>query len=324
MFPLGKGVDGGFSATKRLPWASYGQITVNKPIRIFLVSLAFCLVSRLQGYSQDRPETFLPDAPVAQTSTSQSSSSQTPSAASPGGDQTSKAGHADQASSNTDQLKQEEKQRLLGIMPAFNTVQSGSAAPLKSSQKFGLWYRSAIDPFTFAVALVDGGIEQAENTYPEYGQGVQGFAKRFGAAYADNVDGNFWGNAVLPSLLHQDPRYFRLGQGSVKRRLGYAVLSTVRCKGDNGRWQPSYSNIGGNLIGGAISNVYYPASDRGAGLTLERGFTVTAEGAIGALAFEFYPDLAEYLKRRHDRAKGSALALPPAATTPVTLPQVAQ
>ena len=219
---------------------------------------------------------------------------------------------------SSDQLKAEEKQRLLGIVPAFNTVQGGVAAPLTKGQKFDLWFHSSIDPFTFAVAGIDAGIEQAENSYPEYGQGAAGFGKRYGAAYADSVDGNFWGNAVLPSLLHQDPRYFRLGQGPLKKRLWYAIISTVRCKGDNGKWQPSYSNVGGNLIGGALSNIYYPASDRGVGLTLERGFTVTGEGAIGSVAYEFYPDAIAYLKRRHHKDAGTPL---PTAPTPVPVSQ---
>ncbi len=206
-----------------------------------------------------------------------------------------------QTPSSKDELEAEKKQRLLGIMPAFNTVNSGKAQPLRPSQKFDLWFHSATDPFPFGLAAINAGIEQGQNTYPEYGGGFGGYAKRFGAAYADNVDGNFWGNAVLPSLLHQDPRYFRLGQGSAKHRLGYALLSTVRCKGDNGKWQPSYSNIGGNLIGGAISNLYYPAADRGVGQTLESGFTVTAEGALGSIAFEFYPDAIAYLKHRRER-----------------------
>ena len=190
---------------------------------------------------------------------------------------------------------------MLGIMPAFNSVEASEAKPLRPSQKFDLWYHAATDPFTFATAAIDAGIEQAEDTYPEYNQGVAGFGKRFGAAYADNVDGNFWGNAVLPVILRQDPRYFRLGHGSFKKRLWYSAISTVRCKGDNGKWQPNYSNVGGNLIGGAISNLYYPASDRGVGLIFERGLTVSAEGAFGALAFEFYPDAIAYFRRRHER-----------------------
>ncbi len=209
-------------------------------------------------------------------------------------------------------LKAEEKQRMLGIMPAFNAVEGGSAEPLTPRGKFELWYKSALDPFTFVTAGLDAGLEQAENSYPEYHQGFVGFAKRYGASYADSVDGNFWGNAVLPVLFKQDPRYFRLGHGTYKHRLGYAIISTVRCKGDNGKWQPSYGNVLGNLIGGAISNVYYPASDRGAGLTFERGFTVTAEGAFGAIAFEFYPDAIAYLKRHYGKNHASAAPASPA------------
>lgn len=255
--------------------------------------LGFTLTASLRAQDFERAagperaglEIVLPQAPTPQAG----ATTATQSPVAPG-----------QPSSSDDELKAEKKQRLLGIVPAFNTVLGGQARPLRPSQKFNLWFHSAVDPFTFGIAAIDAGIEQAQDTYPEYSQGVEGYAKRFGAAYADNVDGNFWGNAVLPSLLHQDPRYFRLGHGSVKRRLGYALLSTVRCKGDNGSWQPSYSNIGGNLIGGAISNWYYPASERGVGLTLERGFTVTAEGALGALAFEFYPDVIGHLKHRRD------------------------
>ncbi len=266
-------------------------------IKSFLCSLVYavlCLnvVSELRA--QEVATALLPQAPAPQTSTSSSQGTASPA----------------QQPSSDDELKAEKKQRLLGIMPAFNTVPGGVAQPLKPSQKFDLWFHSATDPFTFAVAGIDAGIEQADNTHPDYHQGFEGYAKRFGAAYADNVDGNFWGNAVLPSLLHQDPRYFRLGHGSAKHRLGYALLSTVRCKGDNGKWQPSYSNIGGNLIGGAISNAYYPASDRGLGQTFESAFTVTAEGALGSIAFEFYPDAIGYLKRHHGK-KPDPNAAPP-------------
>ncbi len=277
-------------------------------LRLLLVCLALCSANLLPAQSRDPDARALPEAPSAQT----------PAVQKPLPDATPTAQTAPTADSG-DQVKEEEKQRLLGIMPAFNTVQSGQAKPLKPSEKFSLWFHSAVDPFTFTIAGLNAGIEQAEDTYPEYNQGAAGFGKRFGAAYADNVDGNFWGNAVLPIVLHQDPRYFRLGHGTVKGRLWYAALSTVRCRGDNGKWQPNVSNIGGNLIGGAISNVYYPASDRGVGLIFERGFTVTGEGAFGSLAFEFYPDLVSYYKRRHEaklRADVPASAASPAPARP--------
>lgn len=272
--------------------------------RLFCATLG--LTASLSSQAQSGAGSSLPEAPAASALPEQSpavpqSSQQTPAAEAP------------KAQSSEDQLKAEKKQRLLGIMPAFNTVNSGVAQPLRPSQKFDLWFHSAVDPFTFAVAGIDAGIEQANNTHPDYHQGLEGYAKRFGAAYADNVDGNFWGNAVLPVLLHQDPRYFRLGHGTAKHRLGYALLSTVRCKGDNGQWQPSYSNIGGNLIGGAISNLYYPAADRGVGQIFESGLTVTAEGSLGSIAFEFYPDAISYLKRHHGKKADKAAATSEAA-----------
>jgi len=206
------------------------------------------------------------------------------------------------------EIKQQTQQRMLGIVPAFNEVIGGKAVPLTPGQKFHLFFRGSIDPYQFVIAGIDSGIEQAEDSYPEYHYGITGYARRYGASFADNWDGNFWGNAVLPSLLHQDPRYFRLGHGKAWHRILYTASTAVRCKGDNGKWEPNYSNVLGNFIGGAISNVYYPASDRGVGLTLERGVTVTAEGIFGALAEEFYPDYAAYTQRRKARKAAARIA----------------
>ena len=103
------------------------------------------------------------------------------------------------------------------------------------------------------------------------------------------------GNGILPAVLHQDPRYYRLGQGKFSKRFGYALLAAVRCKGDNGKWQPNYSNVLGNLAAGGISNLYYPAADRGFELTVRQALVVTAEGAVGSLAVEFYPDIMKHV-----------------------------
>ncbi len=198
---------------------------------------------------------------------------------------------------------------MLGIFPAFNEVIGGKAVKLTVEQKFDLFFHSAFDPYQFGIVALDAGIEQWEDEFPEYHYGIQGYSRRYLAAFGDNFDGNFWGNAVLPSLLHQDPRYYRLGHGKVLHRTLYAASSTVICKGDNGKWQPNISNVAGNLIGGGFSNFYYPAADRGIGLTFQRGLTVSATGAIGALAEEFYPDIASYFSRKHarkDAAKANA------------------
>jgi hypothetical protein len=191
-----------------------------------------------------------------------------------------------------EQIKQQEQQRIAGVVPNFNVSYNKDAVPLTRKQKLRLAWRTATDPVAFGIAAVDAGFSQAENDFPGYGQGAQGYAKRFGASYADNFDGTMLGNAVLPILLKQDPRYFRKGEGSFSSRLLYALSTTIWCRNDNGSHGPNYSNILGNLAAGGISNLYYPASDRGAGLTFERGLTVTAYGSAGAIFNEFWPDIA--------------------------------
>jgi hypothetical protein len=206
-----------------------------------------------------------------------------------------------QGNQSAEDLKKEEKQRILGIMPEFNMMNNAQAPPLTSKQKFHLFWKSSTDPFVFLITGIDAGISQAEDDFPGYGQGVEGYFKRFGASYADTFDGNLWGNAILPVLLHEDPRYFRKGTGSVGGRIVHAALSTVWCRRDNGTWGPNYANVMGNIIGGGISNAYYPDSDRGVGLTFGRAFTVTAEGAIGAQLIEFWPDISRKFLHKHSQ-----------------------
>ncbi len=193
------------------------------------------------------------------------------------------------------QLKQEEKQRILGVVPNFNTTDIQNAAPLTPKQKFQLDMKSSLDPFEFVAAGLDAADEQAEDSFPEYGQGMKGYAKRFGASYADAFDGGLWGNAILPIVMHEDPRYLRKGTGSFWSRFWYSAATTVWCKRDNGTWGPNYANVAGNFVAGGISNFYYPASDRGGLLTVERALTVTAEGTVGAEFVEFWPDVSHHL-----------------------------
>jgi hypothetical protein len=178
------------------------------------------------------------------------------------------------------EVKDAEKQRVLGVLPNFYVTYNPAAVPLRPKQKFELAWKSSIDPVTFGVTAATAGIEQGTNAFSGYGQGAQGYAKRFGAAYADFVSATFLGSAILPSLLKQDPRYFYKGSGSVRSRVWYAIATAVICKGDNGHWQANYSGILGGLAAGGLSNLYYPASNRD-GLTLT--FENTAIG-IGATA----------------------------------------
>jgi len=204
------------------------------------------------------------------------------------------------------ELKVQEKQRLLGVMPQFQVVMGGKAVALTPGEKWRLALHSAIDPFYIGWAFViGGGWGEIEDSNQGYGWGDAGYFKRVGANYADNVNGAIIGNALLPSILHQDPRYFRLGTGSFKKRFIHAALSTVICHGDNGKNQPNVSNVLGNYISGAISNAYYPADQRGLSLTLENGTSVTLFGALGGQILEFGPDLARLVKRHKAPATGT-------------------
>ena len=205
---------------------------------------------------------------------------------------------------SADVLKREERQRILGVVPNFNMVESSASVPrLSPGQKFHLMYKSSVDPFVFIADAFVAGLSQARNTSPGFGQGAEGYFKRFGASYLDTADGNLWGNAILPVLFKEDPRYFRLGSGSFTHRFLYSASTTVWCKRDNGTWGPNYANVLGNFISGGISNAYYPASDRGVEQTFDGALTVTAEGVIGAEFIEFWPDISRHLFKKHHAAQ---------------------
>jgi hypothetical protein len=224
---------------------------------------------------------------AAQTSSGSQSSSSSQSPAQQPSTQESQHQKAEE------QIKEQEHQRVAGIVPSFNVSYRSDAVSLTSAQKFKLQFRAAIDPYTFSIAAIVAGLGEAEDSNSGFGWGPGGYGKRVAAAYGDNVIGNTLGNALLPSILHQDPRYFRLGHGSVGRRFLYAFATTFICKHDNtGKWEPNYSNVLGNMIAGEISNFYTPGGDASdATQAIETGFTVTFEGAFGSELQEFWPDI---------------------------------
>jgi len=188
-----------------------------------------------------------------------------------------------------EQIHIEEKQRVLGVFPNFYVTYEPDAVPLNTRQKFQLGWKSTFDPVSFGMAGVIAGIEQAANAYSGFGQGAQGYGKRFGATFADFVSGTFIGSVILPSVFKQDPRYFYKGTGSRKSRFWYAMANAVICKGDNGRWQPNYSSVLGSLASGGLSNLYYPASNRnGVGLTFANAFIGVGASGVGAVIEEFF------------------------------------
>lgn len=236
---------------------------------------------------------YLPEAPVPQTWAWQEAGG----AQAAGGQAKEEKSRREKAE---EQMREQEHQRVLGIVPAFGTSYRQDAVALSGMQKIRLAFRSSVDPVTFATAFVVAGYHEANDDYGQgFGWGPEGYLKRAGAAYLDSFDGAMIGNGILPAIFRQDPRYFRLGHGTTRHRLLYAAATTVMCKGDKSRrWQPNFSNVGGNIIAGAISNLYYPAQNSGWEQTISNGMIVTAEGTLGGVFQEFWPDISRKLFHR--------------------------
>jgi len=199
-----------------------------------------------------------------------------------------------------EQIKQQEQQRLLAVIPNFYTSYIADAAPMSTKQKFDLAWRLVIDPSSFVIAGIIAGGQQANNSFPGYGQGAAGYANRFGAAYGDFFIGTYISNAILPSIFKQDPRYFYKGTGSTKSRIAWALKRSVMARGDNGHWQPDYSGILGSLAAGAISNLYYPeGSQHGFETTLTNTLIGIGTGAGVNILQEFvFPKITPKLPKK--------------------------
>ncbi len=186
-----------------------------------------------------------------------------------------------------EQETEEIHQRIFGVIPNFYVVYDHAFAPLSSQLKYRLAFKSSFDVVNGAAALFLGAINQAADR-PDYRQGLIGYGERVGAVYVDGVSDIIFGGAVLPALLHQDPRYFYEGTGSnKKKRFLHAIQTPFICKGDNGRDELNYSSLGGDLIAGGLANAYYPPHDRGIGLVLSTAAIATGGRMVNALAQEF-------------------------------------
>jgi len=187
-----------------------------------------------------------------------------------------------------EQVRTEEKQRILGVIPNFFVTYDHDAVPLNVRQKYELAFRTLIDPETIGVDFLSSGVQQGTGGLKGYGNGSRGYAKRFAAAYGTGSIDTMLGSAVLPSLFKQDPRYFYKGTGTIRQRALYAMSMSVLCKGDNGHWQYNYSGLLGGLAAGGISNLYYPPANRNAlGMTIENTAIGIGSSAVTNLVQEF-------------------------------------
>ncbi len=187
------------------------------------------------------------------------------------------------------QLKAEEQQRIFRFIPNPYVVYEPHPEPLTTKMKFELAYEDFTHPAFFGRVAAWAGVQQANGT-PDYRQGAKGYGERFGAGLADATTEGLFGNAILPSLLHQDPRYFYQGTGTKKSRARHAILAAFVCKGDNGASQPNYSTWGGSLIASSISTTYYPNSNRGPGHVFRTFGVGMSLHVVSSLAQEFILD----------------------------------
>lgn len=186
-----------------------------------------------------------------------------------------------------EQVQIAENQRVLAVFPNFYTSFDWNAPPMMAKQKFHLAMRSIFDPVSLLTVAGVAGAEQYENIFPAYGSGMTGYGKRYAAAFANHASSDVFGRAVYPAIFHEDPRYFYRGKGSIGSRALYAISAAFIARGDNGRWRPNYSGLLGNFTSGAISNLYYPSSDRGAALVIGNGLADTAANVFSNLIREF-------------------------------------
>ena len=195
----------------------------------------------------------------------------------------------------TEQVKAEETQRYLGVIPSFFVVYAKNPVPMSAPLKFNLAIRAETDTVTFMGAALLAGIHQAGDT-PAYQQGFKGYAQRYGAAYAGGVSDILIGGAILPSLLHQDPRYFYSGEGTKQQRVTHALRAIFLTHGDNGKIQFNYSGLGGDMASAALANTYYPSANCGPHLFLANWGVLMAGRAANTLAQEFLARLTTHAR----------------------------
>ena len=191
-----------------------------------------------------------------------------------------------------------ESRRILGIIPNYRTAPNfDKYEPLTSREKFKMASEDSVDPGTFALSALFGGLGQATDANKSFGQGARGFGRYFGTAYGDLLIGNYISEAIFPAILHQDPRYFRRGTGSGRSRFSYAISQIFWTHRDSGGTQFNYSEWLGNSTAVAISNAYYP-DHRSAGSSISKLGMQIGLDAIGNVLKEFWPDLRRKFSRK--------------------------
>jgi hypothetical protein len=183
------------------------------------------------------------------------------------------------------------QKRIFWIIPNYRTHPTGGPyKPLTTREKFRIARHDSLDPGTFLLSGLVAGIGQANNSNPSFGQGTAGYSRRYGTSYGDFVISDYMTAAIFPTMLRQDPRYFRKGTGSAMSRLGHAVVWIVWTRMDSGRYFVNFSELGGNAVAAGIANAYYP-DNRSVGETASRFGIQIGLDVAGNILKEFGPDL---------------------------------
>ena len=204
----------------------------------------------------------------------------------------------------------EPDKRAYGVLPNYRTAELGAVyTPITVKQKFTIARKDSLDWPSYLTASMFAGISQLNNSNPSFGQGMAGFGKRYGSSAVDQVAGNFLSEAIMPSLLHQDPRYFRKGKGSTASRLLYAASRSVIAKSDKGNWTFNASEFLGNGMVASLGNLYYK-DDRGFSPTMQRMFSQILTDSLSQCLKEYWPDVKAFMERRKARKAAAASQKP--------------
>ncbi len=276
-------------------------------VALALVVITAGPIANSQATSSSQPQASSPGS----GSSSVEPKSQQPNAPVPDTPEVRGSGKPAKSAEELEIERKEQSQRILGIVPNFGTTSRHDASPLTAGQKFHLFAKGTVDPFNWVAIGIQAGVSQAENEFPSYGQGAAGFGKRYGAALADSTSSGFFANFLYPVLLKEDPRYFRLGEGSIKHRIAYSLAQEFVCHTDKGTRSVNLSNIFGAFTAGSVSNLYYPPSDRGFSLTMSRSAISLLYGSTGGLISEFWPDIdRKFIHKRHSEQRDKLRNLP--------------
>jgi hypothetical protein len=255
------------------------------------------LTLSLNAQLPDAPGQVAPKASSAQSEAAQAKCDQSQTTKQPSGEKRSDSSSDGCSQSNDSEGKQ--TNRMLWVVPNFAAVSANTTLPpLSAHEKFRLAVDDSFDYSSFVWTGIITAQSFALNSDPELGRSAAGYARYYWRAFADGVSGTFFTEAIVPSITHEDPRYFTMGSGGLFRRAGYAISRTFITKTDSGDTSFNWSEVGGNGLEAALSNAYYPPQERGSGQTLRDWGTQMESAALNNLAKEFWPDFRRHVLRQ--------------------------